>query len=245
MVKTRNESNSKYYADNKFTIKQMAVLKRFEQGKNISIDTLRLYGLDGLIEAVCERKQKRCIDKGCTKYKYSELELNELIDELDKLKTWSGKGGSNAKLYLRYLIKAMDSDDKGDVFKPLRLNPKRFKEFIENVVPDRKSLTLDLKVQVAGIIFTLIRNDRTPEIIPPEGEKEMFDQLYDLTLVMLADGIIEEDEMEFVTGFANQIGFRKTSSAFIVDSILEGMENKQTQNQIYRETQSFMKNIIE
>ncbi len=91
----------------------------------------------------------------------------------------------------------------------------------------------------------MIRNNQDPKIIKPEGEKEMFEQLYDLTLVMCADGIIEEDEMDFVTGFANEIGFRKTSSALIVDTILEGMENGAPRDKIFSDTKIYMRNKLE
>lgn len=94
-------------------------------------------------------------------------------------------------------------------------------------------------------VKTMIRNNQDPNIVKPEGEKEMFEQLYDLTLVMCADGIIEDDEMEFITGFANEIGFRKTSSALIVVCILEGMDNNLPQEQIYQETKVYMKNKLE
>lgn len=86
-----------------------------------------------------------------------------------------------------------------------------------------------------------IKNTNKAKIIPPDSSKGMFEQLYDLARVMCADGIIEEDEMEFVTGFANKLGFRKTSSAFIVDRILEGMEEKLDKDTIFDATKIFMK----
>lgn len=92
----------------------------------------------------------------------------------------------------------------------------------------------------------MILTDLNPKaIIIPEEEHEMFKQLHNLSLVMCADGIIENDEMEFVTDFATQLGFRKTSSAFIVDRILEGIEEKLSIEQIYQETKIFMKRDIE
>ncbi len=79
------------------------------------------------------------------------------------------------------------------------------------------------------------------KLIIPEGDQEKFDQLYDLTLVMMADGIIEEDEMDFVTSFANKLGFRKTSSAFIVTKILEGLEQQLNKTDIFDLTKQFMR----
>lgn len=94
-------------------------------------------------------------------------------------------------------------------------------------------------------IKDMIRNNHDPQIIKPEGDREMFEQLYDLTLVMCADGIIEDDEMEFITNFANEIGFRKTSSAFIVVSILEGMDNNLSVDEIFTKTRVYMRNKLE
>lgn len=86
-----------------------------------------------------------------------------------------------------------------------------------------------------------IKNTDKANIIQPETPRGMFEQLYDLTRVMCADGVIEDDEMEFVTGFANKLGFRKTSSAFIVDRILEGMEEKLGKDEIFEATKIFMR----
>ena len=58
----------------------------------------------------------------------------------------------------------------------------------------------------------------------PDNDHDRFDQLYDLTQVMLADGVIEDDEMEFCTDFANKVGFRKTIAWLLILMILEGIE---------------------
>ena len=93
-------------------------------------------------------------------------------------------------------------------------------------------------------IKELLTSSDKAKIIQPETQRDMFDQLYDLTRVMCADDVIEDDEMEFVTGFANRIGFRKVSSAFIVDRILEGMEDKLNKNDIFDATKIFMRTKI-
>ena len=90
-------------------------------------------------------------------------------------------------------------------------------------------------------IREFIKNTDKAKIVQPDSSKGMFEQLYDLARVMCADGVIEDDEMEFVTGFANKLGFRKTSSAFIVDRILEGIEEKLDKDTIFDATKIFMR----
>lgn len=85
-----------------------------------------------------------------------------------------------------------------------------------------------------------LRSTERSKLIPPDDNRDKFDQIFDLTLVMLADDVVEEDELEFVTGFAHKLGFRKTSSAFIVTRILEGLEKKLGKNQIYETATRFM-----
>ncbi len=71
------------------------------------------------------------------------------------------------------------------------------------------------------------------ELYVPDNDKERFEQLYDLTQVMLADGIIEDDEMEFCTDFAGRLGFRKTIAWLLILMILEGLEKSVDKEWIY------------
>lgn len=89
-------------------------------------------------------------------------------------------------------------------------------------------------------VSAFLKEETRKKIHIPEGEKEKLEQLYDLTQVMLADGVIEDDEMEFVTGFANKLGFRKMSSAFIVTKILEGIEQEKNKKEVFKMAKPFM-----
>lgn len=91
--------------------------------------------------------------------------------------------------------------------------------------------------EVKGFLTQKGRN----ELIIPENDTERFEQLYDLTKVMLADGIIEDDEMEFCTGFAGKLGFRKTISWLLILLILEGIEKGVDKEWIYDRCRSFLK----
>jgi uncharacterized tellurite resistance protein B-like protein len=70
-------------------------------------------------------------------------------------------------------------------------------------------------------IKDIIRDDSEKKLITPENVEDKFEQLYDLVLVMLADGIIEEDEIEFCTNVAEKFGFRKTIAALLIIYITE------------------------
>ena len=82
-------------------------------------------------------------------------------------------------------------------------------------------------------VIECIQDNKRTGLIKPEAVIEKFEQLHDLVLVMLADGVIEDDEMDFIVNFANKLGFRKVTSAFIVTYILEGREHDLSQRQIY------------
>ena len=82
-------------------------------------------------------------------------------------------------------------------------------------------------------VVNFIKDNKRTGLIKPDAVIEKFEQLHDLVLVMLADGVIEHDEMDFIVNFANKLGFRKVTSAFIVTYILEGREQDLSQRQIY------------
>ena len=82
-------------------------------------------------------------------------------------------------------------------------------------------------------VIEFIKDNQRTGLIRPDTVLEKFEQLHDLVLVMLADGVIEEDEMDFIVNFANKLGFRKVTSAFIVTYILEGKEQDLSQRQIF------------
>jgi len=78
-----------------------------------------------------------------------------------------------------------------------------------------------------------IKDNKRTGLVRPDTVLEKYEQLFDLVQVMLADGIIEDDEMEFIVNFANKLGFRKITSAFVVTYILEGIESDLSARQIY------------
>lgn len=103
---------------------------------------------------------------------------------------------------------------------------------------DRKELEIIMQIgKERGFdreeVIDFIKDNKRTGLIRPESVLEKFEQLHDLVMVMLADGLIEDDEMDFIVNFANKLGFRKVTSAFIVTYILEGKEQGLSQRQIY------------
>jgi tellurite resistance protein len=87
----------------------------------------------------------------------------------------------------------------------------------------------------------LLSSKERNELVVPEHDSERFEQLYDLTMVMLADGIIEDDEMEFCTDFAGKLGFRKTISWLLILMILEGIEKGVDKDWIFDRCRMYFK----
>lgn len=81
-------------------------------------------------------------------------------------------------------------------------------------------------------IKSILRDTKEIELFIPDNGHDKFEQIYDLVIVMLADGVIEDYEMNFCTNIANKFGFRKTISALIVIRITQGIKEKLSKKQI-------------
>ena len=77
------------------------------------------------------------------------------------------------------------------------------------------------------------------ELKPPANDTERFDQIYDLVEMMLADGIIDEKEMDFCTSMALKLGFRKSIVGVLVRKISIGVKDGMPREMIRQEAQAF------
>jgi uncharacterized tellurite resistance protein B-like protein len=64
----------------------------------------------------------------------------------------------------------------------------------------------------------------TIDFIVPECEKKKFSQLYDLVMVLLADGKIHEKEMECCEGLAEKLGYNAQNVKTLVKNIIENIK---------------------
>ncbi|WP_347158448.1 TerB family tellurite resistance protein [Pontibacter chitinilyticus] len=74
----------------------------------------------------------------------------------------------------------------------------------------------------------------------PTNDSDRFDQIYDLVEMMLADGIVDETEMNFCINMAARLGFKKTIVGVLVRKISMGVKDGQSREHIKSEAQSFL-----
>lgn len=74
----------------------------------------------------------------------------------------------------------------------------------------------------------------------PTNDSERFDQIYDLVEMMLADGIVDESEMEFCISMAARLGFKKAIVGVLVRKITVGVKDGLSREEIRREAQDFL-----
>lgn len=78
------------------------------------------------------------------------------------------------------------------------------------------------------------------EFIPAQNNYERFLQLYDLTLIMCADGYMDDREVAFLVQYGTKLGLRKTSSAFMALKIESGIKAKLPKEEIYESAKEYM-----
>ena len=89
-------------------------------------------------------------------------------------------------------------------------------------------------------IQKIIDNPGSTNFVPATSDSERFEQIYDLVELMLADGIAEDNELQFCIEMAEKLGFRKAVVGVLIRkitlSLLEGLD-KET---IKKEVRSFL-----
>jgi len=78
----------------------------------------------------------------------------------------------------------------------------------------------------------------TPQL--PSNDSERFDQIYDLVEMMLADGIVDENEMDFCIHMATRLGFKKAVVGVLVRKISMGVKDGLTREEIKSDAQGFL-----
>lgn len=88
----------------------------------------------------------------------------------------------------------------------------------------------------------LLTNASKVEPQLPNNDSDRFDQIYDLVEMMLADGIVDETEMDFCISMAARLGFKETIVGVLVRKISTGVKDGQSREHIRLEAQSFLNN---
>ena len=74
----------------------------------------------------------------------------------------------------------------------------------------------------------------------PTTDSERFDQIYDLVHMMLADGIVDDNEMDFCIMMAEKLGFRQAIVGVLVRKISQGVKDGVPQEQVKEESLGFL-----
>jgi len=74
----------------------------------------------------------------------------------------------------------------------------------------------------------------------PTNDSERFDQIFDLVDMMLADGVVDETEMDFCIIMAEKLGFRKAIVGVLVRKISQGVKDGLPRERIKEESNSFL-----
>jgi uncharacterized membrane protein YebE (DUF533 family) len=92
----------------------------------------------------------------------------------------------------------------------------------------------------ADDVRTLLANSDATKFVLPDNDSERFDQIYDLVEMMLADGIIDDNEMDFCIDMAGKLGFRKAIVGVLVRKISMGVKDGLKREDIKREAHAFL-----
>lgn len=89
-------------------------------------------------------------------------------------------------------------------------------------------------------VRNLVANTNTATLVVPDNDSERFDQIFDLVDMMLADGVVDDHEMDFCIDMATKLGFRKAIVGVLVRKISMGVKDGLPRDQIKQESQSFL-----
>jgi uncharacterized membrane protein YebE (DUF533 family) len=92
----------------------------------------------------------------------------------------------------------------------------------------------------AAEVRNVVANASAVNLMLPDNDSERFDQIFDLVDMMLADGVVDDHEMEFCIDMAGKLGFRKAIVGVLVRKISMGVKDGLPREQIKEETQSFL-----
>ncbi|MBD2716252.1 TerB family tellurite resistance protein [Microvirga sp. STR05] len=95
----------------------------------------------------------------------------------------------------------------------------------------------------ADEIRNIVASSSTNRLVVPDNDSERFDQIFDMVDMMLADGIVDDSEMNFCTVMAEKLGFRKDVVNLLVKQISQGVKDGMDRETIKSETQPFLKGI--
>ena len=89
-------------------------------------------------------------------------------------------------------------------------------------------------------VRNLLSSSKKVEPNLPDNDSDRFDQIFDLVEMMLADGIVDESEMDFCIHMASRLGFKKTVVGVLVRKISMGVKDGLSREQIKHDAHAFL-----
>ena len=93
----------------------------------------------------------------------------------------------------------------------------------------------------ASEVRRIISGNATHNSDLPHTDSERFDQIFDLVDMMLADGIVDQTELDFCVDMAEKLGFRKNIVGVLVRKISQGVKDAVPRERIKDESLNFLK----
>jgi hypothetical protein len=90
-------------------------------------------------------------------------------------------------------------------------------------------------------IKDIIKSNEPIKFKIPKSDSERFDRVFDLVLMLLADGMKTEDELAACIELAEKLGFRKAICGVLVRKILMGINAGLGHDQLKKECGDFLK----
>jgi uncharacterized tellurite resistance protein B-like protein len=82
-------------------------------------------------------------------------------------------------------------------------------------------------------IDALIASSSTITINPPYEFDKRFEQVYDIIKMVLADGVIDENEMRLANGFALKTGFTESEIPGLLDMLIVGIQDGKDEEELF------------
>jgi uncharacterized tellurite resistance protein B-like protein len=93
----------------------------------------------------------------------------------------------------------------------------------------------------ASEVRKIISGNATHNSDLPHTDSERFDQIFDLVDMMLADGRVDQTELDFCVDMAEKLGFRKNIVGVLVRKISQGVKDAVPRDRIKDESLNFLK----
>ncbi|MBY0424075.1 MAG: TerB family tellurite resistance protein [Cytophagales bacterium] len=92
----------------------------------------------------------------------------------------------------------------------------------------------------ASQVEDLIGKSLKATITRPESNEERFSQVFDVVELMLADGQVDEDELDFAIDYASKLGFKKEIVGVLVRKISMGLTEGASKEGLKNELTPFL-----